>query len=306
VATAIVALWHIEFGKTVADLDLDPLAVAGHVGAADVDINTGADASDQRGRAAPADADWSSVCKGIEVRNGVAFPGSTVEISPITATSSLDAVAQCCEKCFAIQRCTHWTMQPADSADSAHSKPTCRLKSLKHVGGDLGPPQWDAGTASDPGTLSGRVLNSLAKSSARQSNNNEREAPTPLQQLTTPSRGLVVQLNIEPRTACLTNASDWRADPKALGEATARLPPSLTGGMRDRLAVNRAQQTVDVCGNVAEIPRSVAEVVNLTRPCRLWWEKLKGSLQLGSHVTEPPLCTGPQEMLDRTSGKMDH
>jgi hypothetical protein len=88
-----------------------------------------------------------STCKrGMEVRAHVGFPGRTFE------KLNVSTVAQCCDKCLAKTRCTHFTMRGDD----------CRLKH----GGRRRPtasPDWESGEL-DPGnniTFSGRRLNSL-------------------------------------------------------------------------------------------------------------------------------------------------
>lgn len=109
-------------------------------------------------------------------------------------------------------------------------------------------------------------------------------------------------------TVACTSVSDWRTDPAKLRDATARLAPPLSGGMREYLVVDRTRQMVDVCGNVHEMKSDSSgssTPSNLAAPCRPWWERLKKALNLQDrNISEPPLCKGPVKMLDPKSGEL--
>jgi hypothetical protein len=79
------------------------------------------------------------LCKGTEVRANIALPGNTFETVEVGALSPGNA-AQCCEKCLAIARCTHWTVRGED----------CRLKD-DGGGQDIGAAAWGTGTREPAG-----------------------------------------------------------------------------------------------------------------------------------------------------------
>jgi hypothetical protein len=105
-------------------------------------------------------------CERTEVRPGVAFPGSTV-LSVSTSSDGLNGVAECCRKCIEMQCCTHWTAVPTHTNAESFTKQDHIKCNLKLAAGDgdgvaFGvAPEWDAGTATDNHTYSGRVLSAI-------------------------------------------------------------------------------------------------------------------------------------------------
>jgi hypothetical protein len=87
----------------------------------------------------------SATCKGTDARTAVCFHGGTF------ASVDVGNATECCSKCLASDRCTHWTFNP----DPLDGRPNCRLKKNSN-----GPPQWEQGQQCDSTHIvSGRVVN---------------------------------------------------------------------------------------------------------------------------------------------------
>jgi hypothetical protein len=238
----------------------------------------------------PTDADAvGSVCEGTEVRAHVSFPGGTFE------TSRVSTVAQCCAKCITTKQshgCTHWTLRGDD----------CRLKTSGSGALDGAPPPWDKGVreeASTDGTslMSGWVVGDQRAPAAADGIASQLPPSTALNKPSadTPAGGARA-------TACTGDAdvTHRRTDAdSSLAAFVARLPPPLSGGALPDLTVDRSQQSVDVCGNIATShpsnPQDSTAGANVTRePCV--GRPLRGP---GRRSARLPMCTWPQSMLDR-------